>query len=59
MHISHNYKNQKIFVDQSEHLSKVIACFNIATNPTSTPLLLDCILEPNDKQYDINFYQEC
>ena len=58
IHISYNYKNQKIFVDQSEYLSKVLVYFNVATNPTSAPLLLDYILEPNDKQYDINFYQE-
>ena len=30
----------KIFVDQSEYLNKVLACFNIATNPTSILLSL-------------------
>ena len=46
--ISHNYKDQKIFVDQSEYLNKVLVCFNIATNPTSTLLLLDYVFKSND-----------
>ena len=50
MYISHNCKNQKIFVDQSEYLNKVLAYFSIATNPTSTPLLLGYMFKPNDKQ---------
>jgi len=49
MFISCNCKDQKIFVDQSKYLNKVIAYFNIATNPTSTPLLLDYVFKPNDK----------
>jgi len=34
MHISHDCKNQKIFIDQCEYLEKVLARFNIVTNPT-------------------------
>ena len=56
MHISYNCKNQKIFVDQSEYLNKVLAQFNVATNTTSTLLLLDYIFKSNDKQYDFNFH---
>jgi len=58
MHISRNCKNQKIFVDQSECLNKVLACFNIATNLTSTPLSLDYVFKPNNKQYDPSFHQK-
>jgi len=58
MHISCNCKNQKIFVDQSKYLNKVLACFNIATNPTSTLLLLGYMFKPNNKQYDISFHQK-
>jgi len=45
----HNYKDWKIFVDQSEYLNKVLACFNIVINPTSTLLPLDYVFKPNDK----------
>ena len=58
MHISYNHKNQKIFVNQSEYLNKVLAYFNIATNPTSTLLLLNYMLKPNDKQYNPSFCQK-
>ena len=34
MHISCDHKNQKIFIDQCEYLEKVLARFNVATNPT-------------------------
>ena len=33
-------------------------CFNVATNPKSTPLLLDYVFKPNNKQYNPNFYQK-
>ena len=49
MYISYNYKNQKIFINQSKYLNKVLVCFNIVTNPTSIPLLLGYIFKPNDK----------
>ena len=48
----------KIFVDQSEYLNKVLACFNIATNPTSTSLPLYYVFKPNDKQYNSSFCQK-
>ena len=34
IYISHDCKNQKIFIDQCEYLEKVLACFNVATKPT-------------------------
>jgi len=49
IHISYNHKDWKIFVDQSEYLNKVLACFDIANNPTSTLLLLGYMFKPNDK----------
>jgi len=49
IHISCNCKDQKIFVDQSKYLNKVLAYFNIATNPTSTLLLLNYVFKHNDK----------
>jgi len=58
MCINCNCKDQKIFVDQSEYLKKVLAQFNITTNPTSTPLLLGYVFKPNDKQCNHNFYQK-
>ena len=58
IHISYDYKNWKILVDQSEYLNKVLAQFNIATNPTSTLFLLGYIFKPNDKQCDSNFHQK-
>ena len=45
MYTSCNHKNRKIFIDQSEYLSKVLAYFNIETNPTSTSLLLGYIFD--------------
>ena len=56
--MSCNCKNQKIFVDQSKYLNKVLAYFNIAINLTSTPLLLGYMFKPNNKQYDPNFHQK-
>ena len=49
MYINYNCKDQKIFVDQYEYLNKVWAWFNVATNPTSTLLLLGYVFKPNDK----------
>ena len=51
-------KDQKIFVDQSEYLNKVLAQFNVTTNLTSTPLLLGYVFESNDKQCNLNFHQK-
>jgi len=53
--MSHNYKDQKIFVDQPEYLNKVLAQLNITTNPASTLLLLDYVFKPNNKQCNSNF----
>ena len=58
MHISHDHKNRKIFIDQYEYLEKVLACFNIVTNPTHTPLLSEFSFKPNKKQYDPKFCQK-
>ena len=58
MCINYNCKDQKIFVDQSEYLNKVLVWFNVATNPTSTSLSLGYVFKPNDKQYDSNFCQK-
>ena len=58
IYISHNCKNWKIFVDQSEYLNKVLAQFNVTTNLTSTPLLLGYVFESNDKQCNLNFHQK-
>ena len=58
MYINCSYKNKKIFVDQSEYLNKVLVQFNIATNPTSAPLLLGYMFKPNNKQYNPNFHQK-
>jgi len=58
MCISHNHKDQKIFVDQSEYLNKFLAHFNIATNPISTLLSLDYVFKPNNKQCNPNFHQK-
>jgi len=49
IHISHNCKNQKIFIDQYEYLEKVLAHFNVATNPTHTPLPSEFSFKPNEK----------
>jgi len=49
MHISYDYKNQKIFIDQYEYLKKVLARFNVATNSTHTPLPSEFSFKPNEK----------
>jgi len=56
MYINCNYKNQNIFIDQFKYLNKVLACFNIVTNLTSTPLLLGYMFKLNNKQCDHSFY---
>ena len=58
MYINYNYKNQKIFIDQSKYLDKVLVYFNITTNLTSTPLLLSYVFKPNNKQYNPSFHQK-
>ena len=58
MCISYNCKNQKIFVNQSEYLDKVLVYFNMETNLTSTLLLLNYALKLNDKQYNSSFCQK-
>jgi len=47
MHISHDCKSRKIFIDQCEYLKKVLARFNVATNPTHTPLPFEFTFKPN------------
>ena len=39
-------------------MNKVLAWFNIATNPTSSLLLLDYVFKSNNKQYDPNFHSK-
>jgi len=39
-------------------LEKVLAHFNIATNPTHTPLPSEFSFKPNEKQYDPKFHQK-
>jgi len=58
MHISHDCKNWKIFIDQCEYLEKVLVHFNIATNPTHTSLLSEFSFKPNKKQCDPKFCQK-
>ena len=58
MYISHNHKDQKIFVNQSEYLNKVLVYFNITTNPTSTPLLLGYVFKSNNKHGNFSFHQK-
>jgi len=58
MHISCDHKNQKIFIDQCEYLKKVLAHFNVVTNPTHTPLPSEFSFKPNEKQYDPKFHQK-
>ena len=58
IYISHNCKNQKIFVDQNKYLDKVLVYFNIVTSLISTPLLLGYVFKPNDKQCDPSFCQK-
>jgi len=49
MHISYDCKNQKIFINQYKYLKKILACFNVVTNPTHTLLLLEFSFKPNTK----------
>ena len=58
MYTSYNYKDQKIFVDQSEYLNKVLVHFNVTTNLTSTLLALGHVFKFNNKQYNPNFHQK-
>jgi len=58
MYISCDCKNQKIFIDQCKYLEKVLVRFNVATNPTHTPLLSKFSFKPNEKQCDPKFYQK-
>jgi len=58
MHLSCDRKNQKIFINQCEYLEKVLAHFNIATNPTHTPLLSEFSFKPNEKQCNPKFCQK-
>jgi len=39
-------------------LEKVLACFNVATNPTHTPLPSEFSFKPNEKQCDPKFCQK-
>ena len=47
IYINYNYKDQIIFIDQSENIDKVLVCFNIVTNLTDTLLLLKYVFKPN------------
>jgi len=58
MHISHDRKSWKIFIDQCEYLKKVLVRFNVATNPTHTPLPFEFTFKPNEKQCDPKFCQK-
>ena len=58
MHISRDRKNQKIFIDQCEYLEKVLARFDVATNPTHTPLPSEFSFKPSEKQCDPKFRQK-
>ena len=58
IYISYDCKNQKIFIDQCEYLEKVLACFNVATNPTHIPLSSEFSFKPNEKQYNPKFRQK-
>ena len=58
MHISHDRKNQKIFIDQCKYLEKVLAHFDVTTNPTHTPLPSEFSFKPNEKQCDPKFRQK-
>jgi len=58
MHISCDRKNQKIFIDQCKYLEKMLAHFNVVTNPTYTPLPSEFSFKPNEKQCDPKFCQK-
>jgi len=45
-------------MDKFEYLNKVLAYFNITTDPMSTSLLLSYVFKPNNKWYDSSFYQK-
>jgi len=47
-----------IFIDQCEYLEKVLVHFNVATNPTHTPLPSEFSFKPNEKQCDPKFRQK-
>jgi len=49
MYISRDRKSQKIFIDQCKYLKKVLARFNVATNPTYTLLPFEFTFKPNEK----------
>jgi len=51
MHISCDHKNQKIFINQCKYLEKMLAHFNVATNPTHTLLPSEYIREPTSCWY--------
>ena len=58
MHISHDRKSWKIFIDQCEYLKKVLVRFNVVTNPTYTPLPFEFTFKPNEKQCNPKFHQK-
>jgi len=58
MHISYDRKNWKIFINQYEYLEKVLAHFNVVTNPTHTLLPSEFSFKPNEKQCDLKFRQK-
>jgi len=58
MHISCDCKNRKISIDQCKYLEKVLACFNVVTNSTHTPLPSEFSFKPNEKQCDPKFRQK-
>ena len=58
MYISHDRKNWKIFIDQCKYLKKVLACFNVMTNPTYTLLPSEFNFKPNEKQCNPKFCQK-
>ena len=47
-----------LFIDQCEYLKKVLACFNVVTNPTHTSLSPEFSFKPNEKQCDPKFHQK-
>ena len=44
--------------DKCEYLKKVLARFNVVTNPTPTLLPFEFIFKPNEKQCDPKFCQK-
>jgi len=47
--MSYNCKDQKIIVNQSEYLNKVLVYLDLVANLTSTSLLLGYVFKPNNK----------